>query len=463
MSSIGENMIILGLGSNVGDRLFNLRSALTHLGKMPGLKILQVSPVYESQPLLPENSNVELDKSWHVPFLNAAVRCDSDLEPLELLPLLKNIEGEMGRAAVYPRWSPRPIDIDILAWEDKFIRTERLKIPQLNLTSRPFALWPLADIAPFWRYCVPDDVDSDRTADSIVSKWGSRFSGDAPLGTRQINQRIETPQLVGILNVTPDSFSDGNLFLDSDKAFLHAQKLFQDGADIIDIGAESTRPGTELITPATEWQRLEPVLAQIFSLWPAGVFRPKISLDTYHPETAERALEAFAVDWINDVSGAENPRMRELIANSPLKASLVFMHNLGIPLSRERVLNDKEDPVIQVLNWARNRLDELIASGIALDRIIFDPGIGFGKTSAQSFSLIQRAREFESLGVSILFGHSRKSFLGRFTARPFLERDLETAILSNYLAIQKVDYLRVHDVELTQRALKILSALGQLS
>lgn len=438
-------MIILGLGCNIGDRLANLRQTLQHLYKIPDLKIRQISPIYESDALLPENTPPE----WDMPYLNLAIRCDTKLDPQTILEQTKNIEFQMGRAE-HLHWSPRIIDIDILAWDNKTYNTEALQIPHQDLLNRPFAIWPLADVAPNWQY-------NGITAQEIIKPWGSKFDGKAPLHTRQIAHRIDTPQMIGILNITPNSFADGGKYETIETAITQAQHLFQSGADIIDIGAESTRPAGTAITPAQEWQRLEPILNAIYDLWQDSTFKPKISIDTRNPMVAEKAL-AYNIDWLNDVTGFDDPKMRQIAINSSVK--LVFMHHLRIPENRDIHLPFDQNPVDAVYQWAKTRSQELIAMGIDQDRLIFDPGIGFGKHAEQSFTIIKRIVEFKKLGLPILAGHSRKTFLSQFTDKPFIERDLETAIIGNFLAEQQVDYLRVHNVAAQMQALKINKALA---
>jgi len=456
-------MLIIGLGSNVGDRLANLRQAVILLRQQAKILVHQVSPVYESDPLVLEDAAPE-DTS--LPYLNAALSCETTLEPLELLEVVKDIERKIGRPSVYQRWSPRLIDIDILAWGDRVIYSERLKVPHVDLCERPFALFPLADLAPFWRYCVTKKKHSGKTAAAIVSKWGSRFSGEAPLHTRQLNHRIDTPQVVGILNITPDSFSDGGSYNLPEQAVAQAQKLFIAGADVIDIGAESTRPNNgAAITPKEEWRRLQPILEAITMHWKDIPFRPKISVDTRNAVTAERAIEKFNVDWINDVSGCDNLAMRSVLAAaSHQEVKIVFMHHLGIPPNSEMILSDDQDLVQQIYIWGMKRIEELLAAGIKIEQMIIDIGIGFGKSAIQSFELIQRIREFNKFcwpKIPLLIGHSRKLFLSQFTTKPFAERDIETVIISADLCRKDkhVDFIRVHNVELNMRAMKMAAAL----
>jgi 2-amino-4-hydroxy-6-hydroxymethyldihydropteridine diphosphokinase / dihydropteroate synthase len=445
-------MVIIGLGSNVGDRLANFRKALKAIKQISAITVQQISPVYLSDALLPDNAPAD----WDMPHLNLALRCETILAPLELLNQLKKIEWAIGRKPEVRHWGPRILDIDILAWDDRVIRSEALTVPHLNLQDRPFALWPLADVAPLWVFPL-DGHNHGKTAAQIVEQWGSRFTGKAPLSTRQIYQRIDTPQLVGIVNVTPDSFSDGGHFLDADKALQQALYLVYAGAEVIDIGAESTAPNASVLDPDAEWARLEPVLSAIQNAQTDFIIKPKISVDTRHARVAAKAL-ALGLDWINDVTGLDDLAMREIVAQS--NADCVVMHHLSIPERRDHILPRHQDPVKTVYEWGEQRLNELERQGIARERIIFDPGIGFGKMAEQSLILLKNISVFKKLGVRLLIGHSRKTFISLLSAMPFAERDIETMVMSLYLAEQSIDYLRVHNVEMCARGLRVMTTLN---
>lgn len=438
-------MIILGLGSNIGDRLANLRAALNAIRALPAIAIQQVSPVYISDAMLPDNAPAD----WNIPYLNAAIRCETSLSPEQLLQHVKEIEKTIGRTPTKRHWGPRVIDIDILAWDDLKLESETLTIPHKNLQQRPFALWPLADVAPLWLY-------QDKTAAQCVEPWGSRYSGEAPFHTRQINQRIDTPQLIGIINVTPDSFSDGGQFLAIDKALAQAKALVEAGADIVDIGAESTAPSATPINKKTEWERLYPVLSAIAAEKNKFLLPVKISVDTRHAFVAEKAL-ALGIDWINDETGLDDPIMRKLIAQA--NVDCVVMHHLAIPENRAIHLPRNQDVIKLVYEWGARRLEELEKSGISCKRIIFDPGIGFGKHAEQSIELIKNCAAFTKLGVRLLIGHSRKSFFSVLSPALAADRDVETKTVTTYLSTQPVDYLRVHNVDYCARALRINHAL----
>lgn len=335
--------------------------------------------------------------------------------------------------------------------------SDALTVPHKSLLDRPFALWPLADVAPNWVYPLQGEAHG-KTAAEIVEKWGSRFDQRAPFRTHQLNQRIDMPQLVGVLNVTPDSFSDGGRFTSSDSALNHALALVRDGAEIIDIGAESTAPLANAIDIETEWARLEPILSSLKASTLAFPIKPKISLDTRHAEIAKRALAAGMVDWINDVAGLDDPLMRQVVAEANVPC--VIMHHLSLPERRDHTLPRSADPVQLVYDWGAKRLDELEQAGIKRENLIFDPGIGFGKVADQSMRILQHIDAFEKLGARLLVGHSRKSFLSLLTNLPFAERDIETMAMALTLAQKPIDYLRVHNVAYCARGFKAMAALA---
>lgn len=439
-------MVILGLGSNIGDKLAHLRQALTALRSLSTLTVEQVSPVYISNALLPDNAPADWDK----PHLNCALRCQTSLTPQALLAELKKIELALGRMD-HARWSPRVIDIDILAWDALEITTNTLQIPHKQLLDRPFALWPLADVAPFWIY-----PRQSKTAAQLVEPWGSRFTGEGLLKTRQIYHRIDTPQLVGILNVSTDSFSDGGEFNTPEKALKHARQLAAFGAEVIDVGAESTSPVATALSIEEEWSRLEPILTILLAERGNFFLQPKISLDTRRVEIARKAL-TMGVDWINDVTGLDDPDMRALIAET--QAECIVMHHLSIPERRDHVLPRDLPSVPHIYDWAERRLEELEKSGIARQRIIFDPGIGFGLMAEQSLAVLNHVHHFAGLNTRLLIGHSRKTFMALFTAHPFSQRDPESLAISLALLDQPIHYLRVHNVELTARGFKAVKSL----
>lgn len=251
---------------------------------------------------------------------------------------------------------------------------------------------------------------------------------------------MNRPALMGIVNVTPDSFSgDGKL---ADDAVRHAEALLDAGADILDIGAESTRPGATALTAEMEWTRLEPVLTKIIGHhWRSRV---RLSVDTRHAVTAARAL-ALGVDIINDVSGMQDPEMAKALAEH--SCDVVVMHALSVPAESHNVLPPDCDVVAEILRWKKRITEFAKAHGIAPERLIYDPGIGFGKSAEQSLRLIEQAAELKQSGGRWLVGHSRKSFLKLVTEKAAGDRDGPTLEYSRQLAQAGIDYLRVHDVQ----------------
>jgi 2-amino-4-hydroxy-6-hydroxymethyldihydropteridine diphosphokinase/dihydropteroate synthase len=408
--------VYLGLGSNLGDRRANLARAL---GQLPvhGIRVARVSPVVESPAMLPDDAPVE----WNQPFLNVVAQCRCDLSPIEALDGLKAIERELGRVE-RGRWAPRPIDLDILLWGRDTLATERLRIPHPGITERAFVLAPLAALEP--RLTIP--------------KLGSRTVLEhARAGGHHL------PIWMGIVNLTPDSFSDGGELGDAATIDARVAALAAAGAEYIDVGAESTRPGATPLTADEEWVRLEPTLGPLVDRYAGNLLRPRFSIDTYHVESARRAL-ALGVDLVNDVSGLTTRAMLELAAESG--KDFVAMHNLGVPADRSRTLPDGEDPVTAVERWLEERLGEWQRAGLDLSRVLFDPGIGFGKNALQSLRLLRNVSRFQRFGLRLLVGHSRKSFMHHVATADRRERDLFTIGVSLRLCAAGVDILRVHDV-----------------
>jgi len=258
-------------------------------------------------------------------------------------------------------------------------------------------------------------------------------------------------EIVAILNLTPDSFSDGGKYNAPEMAETRITELQSQGAKIIDIGAESTRPGAALLSQEEEWGRLKKILP-LLKKFPDITF----SLDTYHPETARKSLE-YGVGWINDVSGKNDPAMLEIVKNSVVK--YVIMHNLGLPSDPKKTIPLNQDSIMEIIKWAEKKLSDISRFGIDLRKIIFDPGLGFGKTTEQNWEIIRHAGDFQKLSVPLMFGHSRKSFLSRGKKESPEKRQAATDSVSTRLAEKKIDYLRVHDFLATKRAIEIVEHL----
>lgn len=254
--------------------------------------------------------------------------------------------------------------------------------------------------------------------------------------------------IMGVLNITPDSFSDGGLFVDLDKAVKHAKQMLKDGADIIDIGGESTRPGSEPITEEEELQRVNPVVRELIKK-----VNVPISIDTYKPKVAEKCLESGA-HLVNDITGLGNKEMIKLAAK--YKVPVVLMHMKGMPkdMQENPVYNDV---VKEIKDFLSGRINEAKKAGIK--DIIIDPGIGFGKTTEHNLQILKRLNEFKDLGCPVLVGPSRKSFIGSITGLPVNER-LEGTLASVAIAVMNgANIVRVHDVKECKRAVQIADAV----
>lgn len=244
-------------------------------------------------------------------------------------------------------------------------------------------------------------------------------------------------KLVAIVNVTPDSFSDGGKYNTTDSAIEKVRELIHQGADILDIGAESTRPGANTLSADEEWQRLEVILPAIIKI--ANDENILTSLDTRHAESAKKAIK-LGIDWINDVNGLQDDKMVAAVVNSDVR--LIMMHSLSVPANKNIILPEGCDPILVIKEWTKAQIDILQKHGINKDRVILDPGIGFSKNTRQSWEIIKRVEELQDLGLELFIGHSLKSFLGGDIS----ERYAKTIALSKELAAKNIDYLRVHDI-----------------
>lgn len=271
---------------------------------------------------------------------------------------------------------------------------------------------------------------------------------DLPGGPLEFGPR---PLVMGIVNVTPDSFSDGGLHLDPDAAVGRAVEMAAEGASVVDVGAESTRPGADSVPPGEQLRRLRPVLEGLQEL-PEGVL---VSVDTSLPGVAREAL-AMGASIVNDVTALSDPAIAETAAD--LGAGLVLMHMQGTPADMQ------EDPsytdvLTQVYDHLAERVELAGEHGVPRGRIMVDPGIGFGKRLRHNLALIRRLGEFRGLGCRVLLGHSRKSFLGSISGvEEPSGRDLHTHAVSA-LAAADADMLRVHDVAGTVEVLRVAEAL----
>ena len=413
-------MIWLGLGSNLGNRRDNLEKAIDHL-QSGGFELSKVSALVETPAWLPDHA----EPSWNKPYLNCVIAGRAGWSPAQGLSLIQEIERQLGRQPAR-RWAPRPIDIDILLWRGLTLETAELTIPHYGLSERPFVLTPLMHLQP----------------DLIIP--GQRET------VFELCRKVRpVPYWMGILNITPDSFSDGGKWADEGALDQRIEDFIEHHVQIIDIGAESTRPGAVPVSADEEWRRLEPVLTALDRRLCGSQIRPAISVDSRHWQTLEKAIDRGA-RIINDVTGLQNPDILALVKQS--QCQVVAMHSVTIPADPAAILPAGQSAASQLQDWLDRRIDQWLDAGIDLNRVIFDPGIGFGKNAFQSIELLQGCMSFKQTGLRLLVGHSRKSFIGGFSERSFANRDPETLGISLALCGKGVDIIRVHDPVLHVRA-----------
>lgn len=261
------------------------------------------------------------------------------------------------------------------------------------------------------------------------------------------------PVLMGILNVTPDSFSDGGDFLDPKKAAEQTATMLDEGAQVIDVGGESTRPGSDPVSPDEELNRILPAIQGILEDRPDTV----ISVDTYHAATAEAALDAGA-GIINDVTALRgDPALAEVVAESG--CPVVLMHMLGEPKTMQHKPH-YDDVVREVRDFLAERAAHAEDAGVAPDKIILDPGIGFGKTLEHNLTLLQNLDVVAELGYPVLMGASRKRFIGSITGVEKARDRVPGTVATSVLAYERgATFFRVHDVRANREALELAGAI----
>ena len=270
-------------------------------------------------------------------------------------------------------------------------------------------------------------------------KFGKK---DLPVGERIL--------IMGVLNVTPDSFSDGGQFLSQTKAIEHAFRMVAEGADIIDVGGESTRPGAEAVSVDEELTRVLPVIKEV-----ARKTDVPVSIDSYKPEVAEKAIQSGA-SMVNDIYGLRAKGMAEVAAK--YKIPVCIMHMQGTP--RDMQLNPVYADVIKdIKKFLKTQAEYAIKKGVGKDQIIVDPGLGFGKTLEHNIQIIKKLKDFKKLGYPILIGPSRKSFIGKILDVPVNERLTGTIAATTICAMNSADILRVHDVREIRQAVKIVETV----
>ncbi|KAI4368867.1 hypothetical protein MLD38_017375 [Melastoma candidum] len=461
-----EQEVVIALGGNVGDRVGNINEALDLMRKR-GLRITRHSCLYETAPAY-------VTDQPH--FLNAAVRAFTSLGPHELLKQLKQIEKDLGRTAGV-RYGPRPIDLDILFYGRFRVRSDVLNIPHERIWERPFVLAPLVDL-------IGSTIDSDTVAcwhsfaldaDGLLGSW-RKLGGESSIGKEGLRRVLpiagslwdwsERTSVMGILNLTPDSFSDGGMFQSREAATAQVRLMISEGADIIDLGAQSTRPMAQRLSAQEELGRLIPVLEAILGL--PEMEDKLVSVDTFHSEVALEAVRKGA-HLINDVSaGSLDDKMFAVIAD--LEVPYVSMHMRGDPCTMQSEKNLEYGDICEdIAEELSSRVKKAELSGIPAWRMIIDPGIGFSKTTEQNMDILVGLPNFReqlaktSLAMShapILIGPSRKRFLGEICARSVaVDRDAATVASVTAGILAGANIVRVHNVKPNLDAAKVCDAM----
>jgi dihydropteroate synthase len=262
---------------------------------------------------------------------------------------------------------------------------------------------------------------------------------------------LDRPLVMGVVNVTPDSFSDGGRFLNPEAAASHARRLVEEGAELIDIGGESTRPGAAPVSEQDELERILPVLEKLSDLG------TPVSIDTRRPGVMKAALAAGA-SMINDVRALAEPYAHEAVATTG--CAVCLMHMKGDPRTMQHSPH-YDDVAREVKGFLKEAVRKAMFAGIGKDRIIVDPGIGFGKTAAHNVELLRRLPELKELGVPVLVGVSRKSLIGAVTGRPVEERLAGSLAMALLALLGGATILRVHDVKETKDVIAVWEAFKE--
>jgi dihydropteroate synthase/2-amino-4-hydroxy-6-hydroxymethyldihydropteridine diphosphokinase len=437
--------VYLALGTNLGDRAANIYSVLDALRAFATVE--ETAFLYETPPAY------VLDQPA---FLNTACRIRTSLSPTDLLIALKSIENQLGRQETI-RFGPRVIDLDILFYDDLVLVSDDLAIPHSRLAERDFVLEPLCDMNP--------DLHHPQLDTSVRMLW-QRLKKE-PLArvmptADQLWRWGAKTYVMGIINVTPDSFSDDGLIEDDDRvarAVAQGQRFAAEGADILDVGGYSTRPNHEDVPIEEEIRRVAPVIRSLRE----NVGLP-ISVDTFRTPVATASLHAGA-HWINDVWGL---RLFSDLADLAVRhhAPLVVMHNRSQPLPayHNRLASTPGSVYADLIGEIRQELAESLAmasqAGLPRWLQIIDPGVGFGKTLEQHMELIDRLDALKTDNYPLLFGSSRKRFIGAILGGAPADQRMEGTLATNVLAVNRgADIVRVHDVEATVRAVRVADAI----
>jgi dihydropteroate synthase/2-amino-4-hydroxy-6-hydroxymethyldihydropteridine diphosphokinase len=440
-----QAVVYIALGSNLGDRAANLHAALV---------ALREHVVVEATSFMVETAPAYVTDQPY--FLNAVCRVRTALEPLDLLHLVKQLEQQLGRTPSI-RFGPRVIDLDILLYDSIQIDLPPLTIPHPRMQERAFVLAPLCDLAPDLQH----PVLQQSMAKLLEQLHTPPLTRVMPVGPHLWHWGSKS-YIMGILNITPDSFSGDGLYRDPERviadAVAQAEGMVAAGADCLDVGGQSTRPGHNLVSEEDELARVVPVISAL-----ASAVDIPISVDTFRAPVARAALNAGA-HMINDIWGLRfDPAIAGVAAEQC--SPLVIMHNRAqitdpsypAQLRAETGPAQYADIVAEIAQVLEQQFAQAEAAGVPRWHLIADPGIGFGKAMPQTLELMHRLEELAALGYPILFGPSRKSFIGKMLGDLPASERVEGTIAACLLAAERgASILRVHDVQAVARAARFL-------
>mmetsp|Transcript_3053 Transcript_3053/g.9326 ORF Transcript_3053/g.9326 Transcript_3053/m.9326 type:complete len:448 (-) Transcript_3053:85-1428(-) len=436
--------VLIGLGSNVGDRLGNINYGLCNLRSIGTL--VQTSFLYWSKPMY-------VTDQPH--FYNAVCELETEVPPLDLLSRVKQIEAGAGRHFAGRRYGPRSLDLDLLLYGSEDVRLgEKLTIPHPRIHERDFVLRPLADICR--HVCI-----RGKSIQSMLDELERRRPEEVCQRVMAVrNRELEfvwgrKSICMGILNITPDSFSDGGDNVCLEGALKSAEAFIASGCDILDVGGQSTRPGAEEITAQEERNRVLPVIRALREKYPT---KTAISVDTFHASVADAAIDAGA-DIVNDVSGGERDvNMLQTIQRRGVPCILMHMRGDSKTMTR---LATYEDLVSEVAAEMRARTAAAQSCGIPRWNIIVDPGFGFAKNGGQNLQLVGKLQEIKDScgGFPMLTGLSRKRFIGDILGNVApKDRDFGSAAAAVLCRANGSDIFRFHNPRVAD-ALKVADSI----
>ncbi|KAL5343884.1 folic acid synthesis protein [Aspergillus crustosus] len=447
----------IALGSNVGERVEMIEKACLEMDRAH-IRVLRTSSLFETAPMY------YLDQE---PFMNGVCEIETTLGPLELLDALQAIEIELGRKKLIDK-GPRSIDLDILLYDNQNFTHERLNIPHKLMLERDFVLRPLSQLIPHEIPPIPkhtttylSHLKSLPPPDPTPIATTHISTNFPPLRSTDPNRRTH---IMAILNLTPDSFSDGGTHAPTDLSALTAtvRSFIASGATIIDIGGESTRPGSVPVGEEEELRRVIPAIRHIRTSIPEAA-NIAISIDTYRARVAEGACAAGA-DIINDVSaGTLDPEMLSTAARTG--KAIILMHMRGSPSTMTKLTEYPNGVIEDVATELQLRIGAAEAAGIRRWRIILDPGLGFAKNQSEDLIILRDLGKFRT-GVEgleyfpWLMGPSRKRFIGKLTGvEKASKRGWGTAATVTASVAGGADIVRVHDVKEMWQVARVADAI----